>query len=50
MGIECNSEIKILQKIYWEIRTRIAGKGKFKENEENMTICNNWAISLNVLT
>lgn len=49
-GNEMYSEEKLLQKICWEVRTRIAGKGKFKENEENVAICNNWGISLNVLT
>lgn len=43
------SEEKLLQKICWEMRTRIIGKGKFKKNEENEAICNSWSIPPTIL-
>lgn len=39
----------MLQKIAWEVRCRIMGKGKFKGNVENVAVCNNWGISHHIV-
>ncbi|XP_059446512.1 uncharacterized protein LOC132178068 [Corylus avellana] len=36
------SEEQILRKVLWEVRTRIAGKGKFSENRENLVLAAQW--------
>lgn len=38
----------ILRMIFWEVRARISGKGKFTKNRENITICQNWNIDSSV--
>ena len=43
------SEEIFLQKICWEVKTRIVGEGKFKESEENDAFCTNWGIFFKVL-
>jgi hypothetical protein len=43
------SEEQILRMIFWEVRSRISGKGKFKKNRENVNICQNWNIDVSVL-
>lgn len=42
-GKHLSSEEKLSQKIYWEVRTGIMEKEKFK-NEEKVAICNRWSI------
>ena len=39
----------MLPKFVWEGRCRIMEKGKFKGNEENVVVCNNWGISHHIL-
>jgi hypothetical protein len=36
------TEVLILKKIIWEVRTRILGKGRYQRNVENVTLCRNW--------
>ncbi|XP_059433958.1 uncharacterized protein LOC132167079 [Corylus avellana] len=36
------SEEQILRKVLWEVRTRIAGKGKFSKNKENLGLAAQW--------
>lgn len=48
-GRHLSSEEKMLQKICWEVRTRIMEKGKFKKNDENVAICNRWSIPSSIL-
>ena len=47
-GNRINLEEKVLQKICWELRSRIVGKGKFKATNENVAICSSW-VSLKML-
>jgi hypothetical protein len=35
--------------IYWEIRFRILGKGRFPKTKENIALCLNWNIPFAVL-
>jgi hypothetical protein len=42
-------EEQILKMIFWEARSRISGKGKFKKNRKNVSICQNWKLDVNVL-
>jgi hypothetical protein len=43
------TEEQIIRSIFWEVRTRISGKGNFKKNEENINICLSWNIDLSIL-
>ncbi|XP_062143702.1 uncharacterized protein LOC133851346 isoform X1 [Alnus glutinosa] len=43
------TEEQILKIIFWEVRSRISGKGKFKKNRENVSICQNWNLDVNIL-
>jgi hypothetical protein len=43
------SEDRIIQKIKWEICTRILSKGRFKLTKQNMEICHNWNLQLKIL-
>lgn len=36
------TEDQILQRIQFEVRTRVLGKGKFKRNPSNLELCCNW--------
>jgi len=38
------SEEQILQKIKWEVRIRLMGKGSFRRTKGNGKICCNWGI------
>jgi len=48
-GSRLYSEEKLLQKIWWEVRARIVGKGSVEGSAENVALCNNWGISVKVL-
>ena len=37
-----SSEEQILKKIFWEVRTRIAGKGKFPKTRRNLVLASKW--------
>jgi hypothetical protein len=40
-----NIEEQILKKVLWEVRTRVAGKGKFPRTRENILLCSLWNLS-----
>jgi len=42
-------EEQILKRIFWEVRTRISGKGSFKKTRENVQICQLWNLDDSVL-
>lgn len=42
-------EEKMVQRISWEVRSRIMWKGKFKSSGENVALCANWDIPIRVL-
>jgi hypothetical protein len=43
------TEKELLRLIYWEIRYRISGKGKFTKTRKNVALCLNWNIAFSVL-
>lgn len=43
------SEEKLVQRICWEVRSRILWKGRFKNNDLNKALCARWNIPLSVL-
>jgi hypothetical protein len=43
------TEEQILKMIIWGVRTRIMGRGRFKGSRENVLLCQNWNIPLDVL-
>jgi hypothetical protein len=43
------TEEQILKLIIGEVRSRIASKGKFQENEENTSLCHRWNIDVSIL-
>jgi hypothetical protein len=48
-GGQPSTEEQILKLIFWEVRFRVSGKGKFKKNLENVQLCLNWNIDVNIL-
>lgn len=36
------TEEKLVQKIHWEVRTQVAGKGKFHSTVGNVDLCCLW--------
>jgi hypothetical protein len=42
-------EEQILRLIFWEVRKRISGKGKFMKDTENVTLCKMWNIEGTIL-
>jgi hypothetical protein len=42
-------EEQILRLIFWEVRNRISGRGKFIKNGENMDLCRLWNIDEGIL-
>jgi hypothetical protein len=48
-GGQPRTEEQILKLIFWEVRFRISGKGRFKKNLENVRLCLNWNINVNIL-
>jgi hypothetical protein len=44
-----STEEQILKRIFWEVRTRIYGKGSFKKTRENVLICQIWNLNDSVL-
>jgi hypothetical protein len=40
---------QILRAIFWEVRFRILGKGKFKKNKENEALCAVWNIDSSIM-
>jgi hypothetical protein len=44
-----STEEQILKRIFWEVRTRISGKGSFKKTRENVLICQIWNLNDSVL-
>jgi hypothetical protein len=45
-----NTEEQILKLTIWEVRTRIAGKGKFQKTKENISLCKSWNIDESFLS
>lgn len=43
------TEEQILKQIFWEIISRIFGKGKFKKTSENVNMCQLWNLDVSVL-
>jgi hypothetical protein len=39
-----HTEAQILKLIIWQVRTRIAGEGKFQKTKENISLCKSWNI------
>jgi hypothetical protein len=37
-----SSEEQILKKVFWEVRTNIARKGKFPKTRRNLVLASNW--------
>ncbi len=48
-GGQIKTEEQILKSIIWEVRYRVSGKRNFKKNLENISLCLNWNIDVNVL-
>jgi hypothetical protein len=40
-----STEEQILKKVLWEVRARVAGKGKFPRTRENILLCSLWNLS-----
>jgi len=43
------TEEQILKQIFWEVRSRISGRGKFKKNRENVKLCHLWNVDVSIL-
>jgi hypothetical protein len=43
------TEEQVLRLIYWDVRSRISGKGRFAKTSESVKLCLNWNISFSVL-
>jgi hypothetical protein len=43
------SEEKIIQKITWKIRNRLAFNCKFLRRRENVELCKKWGLSVGIL-
>jgi hypothetical protein len=43
------TEEQILRRIYWEVCSRISGKGKFPITRVNVSLCHVWNIAESVL-
>jgi hypothetical protein len=48
-GGQPKTEEQILKFIFWEIRYRVSGKGKFQKNMENIWLCQSWNIDVHAL-
>jgi len=48
-GNHPKTEEQLMQKIFWEVRTRVLGKGRFKKITENMDLCRNWSTKEEIL-
>lgn len=48
-GSHTKTEEQILQRIFWEVRSKVLGKGRLKKTLENMAICWNWSIKVKPL-
>jgi hypothetical protein len=48
-GSHPKTEEQILKQIFWEIRSRISGKGKFPKTMENVHLCHKWNIDVDIL-
>lgn len=44
-----SDEVQLLQKIKWEVRLRVVGKGRFKRTEGNERLCCIWGIDPQIL-
>jgi hypothetical protein len=49
-GSQPRNEEQILKLIFWEVRFRVSGKGKFKKTLENINLCHKWNIDVNILS
>jgi hypothetical protein len=43
------TEESILKLICWEVGSRISGKRSFKKTRENLSLCQNWNLNVNML-
>ena len=43
-GHQLMTEERIIQKVRWEVRTRVLPKGCFKRSKENEALCDNWDV------
>jgi hypothetical protein len=48
-GGQPKTEEQILKFIFWEIRCRISGRGKFSKTMENIRLCQSWNIDVHAL-
>jgi hypothetical protein len=48
-GIHPKTEEQIFQKIPWELRTRVLGRGRFKRSQENTDLFRNWSLKEDIL-
>jgi hypothetical protein len=48
-GGQPKTEEQILKVIFWEVRSRILGKGRFKKSRGNFVLCQNWNLTVNLL-
>lgn len=48
-GNQLLTEEKLVQKIRWEVRTRLMSKGRFPRSKENDELCKNWDLLENIL-
>jgi hypothetical protein len=44
-GNQPKTEERLMQRIVWDVRSQIRGKGKFRENDLNVEICSKWGYS-----
>lgn len=48
-GNQLLTEEKLVQKLRWEVRTRVMSKGKFPRSKENYDLCKSWDLLENML-
>jgi hypothetical protein len=46
---QSRTEEQILKSIFWEVRTRISGRGCFKKTKESIRLCHSWNIDTRFL-
>jgi len=44
-----STEEQVLERIFWEVRSRLSGKGSFKKSRENDLICQFWNLDVSIL-
>jgi hypothetical protein len=44
------TEEQVLKQIFWAVRCRVSGKGKFPKTMENIILCHKWNIDTCILS